>query len=143
MRLSNTPSWSTKHFHGWFLRTARDAFTPSAPYLMDFRTRQPEHGLSFGYVLPTGPREALVEYTAFSARPLTDKAYDHALRDYTGRVLGLPPDAFQVVGHERGVIPMTDAVLPRACGDSVFRIGAAGGATRPARTRRYSEDRHR
>lgn len=121
-----------QHFHGWFLRTARDAFTPSTPYLMDFRTRQPEHGLSFGYVLPTGPREALVEYTAFSARPLTDEAYDHALRDYTGRVLGLPPDAFQVVGHERGVIPMTDAVLPRACGDSVFRIGAAGGATRPA-----------
>lgn len=121
-----------QHFRGWFVRTARDAFTASTPYLMDFRTRQPAGALSFGYVLPFGPREALVEYTEFAERAVPEPAYAAALSDYTGRVLGLDHGGFEVVGHERGAIRMADARWPRRCGRSVFRIGAAGGATRPA-----------
>ncbi|MFI9244845.1 lycopene cyclase family protein [Streptomyces sp. NPDC053086] len=119
-----------QHFHGWFVRSVRPAFDPGTVDLMDFRTPQPADGLSFGYVLPTGPHEALVEYTEFSARPLTDSGYQAAVRHYVHDVLRLGD--IRVLATETGVIPMTDAPIPRQVGASVFRIGAAGGATRPA-----------
>ncbi|MEU3829353.1 lycopene cyclase family protein [Streptomyces sp. NPDC029080] len=119
-----------QHFHGWFVRTARPVSDPGTVDLMDFRTPQPADGLSFGYVLPTGPHEALVEYTEFSPRPLTDSGYRAAVRHYADDVLRLGDT--RVLATETGVIPMTDAPMPRRVGTSVFRIGAAGGATRPA-----------
>ncbi|WP_030609396.1 lycopene cyclase family protein [Streptomyces sclerotialus] len=119
-----------QHFRGWFVRTERPAFDPQEVRLMDFRTPQPSHGLSFGYVLPTGRRTALVEYTEFSAAPLSTDAYEAALRHYTQDVLGL--GGLSVTGTETGVIPMTDAPFARQAGPAVFRIGAAGGATRPS-----------
>ncbi|GAA0494502.1 lycopene cyclase family protein [Streptomyces olivaceiscleroticus] len=119
-----------QHFRGWFVRTERPVFDPQVVRLMDFRTPQPPHGLSFGYVLPTGPHTALVEYTEFSSAPLTTEAYEAALRHYTEDVLRL--GGLSVTGTETGVIPMTDAPFARRTGPAVFRIGAAGGATRPA-----------
>ncbi|WP_257155569.1 lycopene cyclase family protein [Streptomyces sp. Ru87] len=119
-----------QHFRGWFLRAEHDVFDPGAVTLMDFRTPQPAHGVSFGYVLPWTARDALVEYTEFSPAPLSRAAYDAALAHYTRAVLGVRGAG--VTGTEQGVIPMTDAVFPRRTGKRVFRIGAAGGATRPA-----------
>ncbi|MDX6764338.1 lycopene cyclase family protein, partial [Streptomyces sp. F8] len=119
-----------QHFHGWFVRTARPVFDRGTAELMDFRTPQPAHGLSFGYVLPTGPREALVEYTEFSPHVLTETGYEAALRHYAADVLALGD--LEVLATETGLIPMTDAPLPQRVGASVFRIGAAGGATRPS-----------
>ncbi|MFC9585686.1 lycopene cyclase family protein [Streptomyces yangpuensis] len=119
-----------QHFHGWFVRTARPAFDRATVELMDFRTPQPADGLSFGYVLPTGPCEALVEYTEFSPHVLTDSGYEAALRHYTADVLSLGD--LEILATETGLIPMTDAPIPRRVGASVFRIGAAGGATRPS-----------
>ncbi|WP_173265352.1 lycopene cyclase family protein [Streptomyces pacificus] len=119
-----------QHFRGWFVHTERPHFEPGVADLMDFRTPQPARGLSFGYVLPLGPREALVEYTEFSPAVLGTAAYERALRHYTGDVLGLGP--FRVTATEQGVIPMTDARFPRRTGKAVFPIGTAGGATRPS-----------
>jgi lycopene beta-cyclase len=119
-----------QHFRGWFVTTEEDRFDPSVAELMDFRTRQPARGLSFSYVLPFGPRHALVEYTEFSAAILDRQAYDAELWHYTRHVR--PLGAFTVTGTEQGVIPMTDGVFPRRTGRSVFRLGAAGGATRPS-----------
>ncbi|MEV0977638.1 lycopene cyclase family protein [Streptomyces sp. NPDC049915] len=119
-----------QHFHGVFVRTSRPLFDPGVAELMDFRTPQPADGLSFGYVLPTGPHEALVEYTEFSPRTLTAHGYDAAVRHYADDVLRLGER--EVLATETGVIPMTDAPIARQTGASVFRIGAAGGATRPA-----------
>src|SRR5690606_37088575 len=76
------------------------------------------------------PDRALVEYTEFSRAPLTTEAYEAALGQYARHVLRLGP--FTVEAAEQGVIPMTDARFPRRAGASVFRIGTAGGATRPA-----------
>ncbi|MER7056361.1 MULTISPECIES: lycopene cyclase family protein [unclassified Streptomyces] len=119
-----------QHFRGWFVRTERPVFDPGVVDLMDFRTGQPGRGLSFGYVLPTGRHTALVEYTEFGPAPLTSDAYDSALEDYTRRVLRT--GATEVLSTEQGVIPMTDAAFERRAEGSgaVFRIGAAGGATR-------------
>lgn len=119
-----------QHFRGWFVRTDQPAFDPQVADLMDFRTPQPARGLSFGYVLPLGPCEALVEYTEFSPAVLRTDDYDHALRGYTEDILRL--GAFEIAAVEQGVIPMTDGRFPRRAGDSVFRIGTAGGATRPS-----------
>ncbi|WP_431962526.1 lycopene cyclase family protein [Actinacidiphila sp. bgisy160] len=119
-----------QHFRGWFLTTRADHFEPGVADLMDFRTRQPALGLSFAYVLPFSPREALVEYTEFSAAPLTESAYDAALEDYVLRTWRAA--AYEVTAAEQGVIPMTDGRFPRRAGRSVFPIGVAGGATRPS-----------
>ncbi|MFJ1808128.1 MULTISPECIES: lycopene cyclase family protein [unclassified Streptomyces] len=119
-----------QHFHGWFVRADRPVFDLGTVDLMDFRTPQPSRGLSFGYVLPTGDRQALVEYTEFSPEVLSAQGYDAALRHYTEDVLGLT--GLEVVSTETGVIPMTDAPFARQTAPSVFRIGAAGGATRPS-----------
>ncbi|MEU4265892.1 lycopene cyclase family protein [Streptomyces argenteolus] len=119
-----------QHFRGWFVRTATPCFDPDVADLMDFRVPQPAHGLAFGYVLPLAPDRALVEYTEFSRAALSTTAYETALRHYTNDVLHLGP--LTVESAEQGVIPMTDARFPRRTGQSVFRIGAAGGATRPA-----------
>lgn len=119
-----------QHFRGWFVRTARPVFDPDSVELMDFRTPQPERGLAFSYVLPTSPHTALVEYTQFSPSVLPSGEYDHALRAYLDTVLAV--GAYDVEAREEGVIPMTDARFARQSGQSVFRIGAAGGATRPS-----------
>ncbi|MFJ5559305.1 lycopene cyclase family protein [Streptomyces sp. NPDC093250] len=119
-----------QHFHGWFVRTEQPVFDPGTADLMDFRTPQPATGLSFGYVLPLGRHEALVEYTEFSPHPLTAAGYASALRQYTRDVLRL--GELRILSQETGIIPMTDAPMPRQVGASVFRIGAAGGATRPS-----------
>ncbi|MFC4031128.1 lycopene cyclase family protein [Streptomyces polygonati] len=119
-----------QHFGGWFVRSDSPVFDPAVADLMDFRTPQPARGLSFGYVLPLDERAALVEYTEFSAAVLDGAGYEAALRHYTRDVLGLA--GLRVVSAEQGVIPMTDGPFPRRAGASVFRIGGAGGATRPA-----------
>ncbi|MFF4650714.1 lycopene cyclase family protein [Streptomyces sp. NPDC001380] len=119
-----------QHFRGWFVRTPAPVFDPGAALLMDFRLPQPPRGVAFGYVLPTGPREALVEYTLFSRARLDGPAYDAGLEHYLREVLGVAE--FEVTGTEEGAVPMTDAAFPRRTGARTFRIGTAGGATRPA-----------
>ncbi|WJV44108.1 lycopene cyclase family protein [Streptomyces flavofungini] len=119
-----------QHFRGWFVQTATERFDPAVADLMDFRVPQPRHGLAFGYVLPLAPDRALVEYTQFSRAPLSTDAYDAALAHYSREVLGL--GAWTVEAAEQGVIPMTDGRFPRRVSPCVYRIGAAGGATRPA-----------
>ncbi|MFG2666859.1 lycopene cyclase family protein [Streptomyces sp. NPDC048387] len=119
-----------QHFRGWFVRCERPAFDPGTVELMDFRTPQPAYGLSFGYVLPLSPHEALVEYTEFGRAPLPRASYNWALRHYAARVLGLGP--YRVTGTEQGAIAMTDGRYARRAGRHVFRIGAAGGAVRPS-----------
>ncbi|MGW6055469.1 lycopene cyclase family protein [Streptomyces sp. NPDC055189] len=121
-----------QHFRGWFLRADRPVFEPGVADLMDFRTPQPDHGLAFGYVLPTSPYEALVEYTQFSASVLDERAYDRALGMYLANQLGVEAGHFDIRRTEQGVIPMTDARFRQRPGRSVFRIGTAGGATRPS-----------
>jgi lycopene beta-cyclase len=112
------------------VRFSHDVFDPDLPVLMDFSVPQPGRGVAFGYVLPSSPRRALVEYTEFSPARLADGAYDRALHTYLHRRFGATPRDYVIDHIEDGAIPMTDAVHARRAGDSVFRIGTAGGATR-------------
>lgn len=120
-----------QHFRGLVVRADRDAFDADLPLLMDFTTPQPAAGLSFGYCLPSDARSALVEYTEFSPTVLDDAGYARALEAYLPHVLG--GDVPHVVEHvEQGVIPMTDGLFARRAGRRVFRLGTAGGASRPS-----------
>ncbi|WP_336923966.1 lycopene cyclase family protein [Aquipuribacter sp. SD81] len=118
-----------QHFRGWTLPAgAVPGLDPAVAELMDFRTPQPERGLSFGYVLPLPDGRALAEYTEFSPARLDDAGYDRALRAYLDRLgvaAGVQPEHV-----ETGAIPMTDARFARSAGPRVLRLGTAGGATR-------------
>ncbi|SCE91768.1 lycopene beta-cyclase [Micromonospora marina] len=123
-------SW-LQHFRGWWLAADRPTFDRQRAVLMDFRTPQPDRGVSFGYVLPVDDRFALVEYTEFGPQLLDDAGYDAALRGYAG-LLGLDLTALRVREVEDGVIPMTDGPFDSRPSPRVVRLGTAGGATRPS-----------
>ncbi|WP_432519521.1 lycopene cyclase family protein [Kineococcus sp. SYSU DK006] len=118
-----------QHFLGRRIRAEQPVFDARTATLMDFRTPQPAGGVAFGYVLPTSPTEALVEYTEFSARLLTPERYAERLEEYLRRS-GI--GAHEVLAEERGVIPMTDARFPPDPRAGVLRWGAASGSVRPS-----------
>jgi lycopene beta-cyclase len=119
-----------QHFRGAVVRARTPVFDPDLPVLMDFTTPQPAVGLSFGYCLPSDAHEALVEYTEFSPT-LREGADVLALEAYVPHALG-GDIGHEVLHVEQGVIPMTDAAFRRRAGRRVFRLGTAGGATRPS-----------
>lgn len=117
-----------QHFKGWFIETDHPTFTPDCATLMDFRT--PQHGdARFLYVLPLSETKALVEYTIFSDKLLSDGEYDETLRDYIGDILGIP--SYRIMEKERGAIPMTDLQLQWDGASRVVPIGTLGGAVKP------------
>lgn len=116
-----------QHFRGRWLSGA--GLDPAAATLMDFTVPQPESGLAFGYVLPVDWSDALVEYTVFSRTRLASADYDAVLDRLCAR-LGVAGAI--VESTEDGVIPMTDGGFARRVAPHVYRLGTAGGATRPA-----------
>ncbi len=118
-----------QHFRGWTVRFDRPVLDPRLPTLMDFRPVQPGRGVAFGYCLPLDEQRALVEYTEFSRQRLAPAEYDRALAGYLTDRWGV---GYTIEEQEDGVIPMTDAPFARRVGASVFRLGTAGGATRPS-----------
>ena len=132
------PRWTgstalLQHFRGWTVRFDRPVLDPGLATLMDFQVPQPGSGVAFAYCLPYDDRRALVEYTEFSRERLRSDEYDRALRRYLSRRWQVEPGrGVEVEAVEDGVIPMTDAPFARRIGQRVFRVGTAGGATRPA-----------
>ncbi len=121
-----------QHFRGQVLTFDRPLVDPSTPLLMDFRTPQPSRGVSFGYVLPLAADRALVEYTEFSRHRLDDAGYRDRLSAYLSTLFGAAADRARVEESEDGAIPMTDAVHRTRAGPGWYRMGTAGGATRPS-----------
>ncbi len=123
-----------QHFRGWRVAFHHAALDPELPVLMDFSVPQPERGTAFCYVLPTDRRTGLIEYTLFSRERLPSAAYDDALQNYLVDRWGTggAPGTYRIEEIEDGVIPMSDAVFSSRVGERVFRLGTAGGATRPS-----------
>ena len=124
-----------QHFTGWVIETEQDAFDVTTPTLMDFRVAQPvirdmRGDTRFVYVMPFGPRQALVEYTVFSPELLRDDEYRAWLREYIHEFLGL--DEYAIHEEEHGVIPMTDVPFDTFNSPCVMNIGTAGGRTKPS-----------
>ncbi|WP_151086581.1 lycopene cyclase family protein [Hymenobacter baengnokdamensis] len=120
-----------QHFVGWEIETERDVFDPQVVEFMDFRGKQ-QHEARFMYVLPFGPRRALVEYTLFSGQPLAKEEYERYLLEYVTNTLQLKPGDYQVIAQEQGAIPMTDHPLPARTGAHVINLGTRAGRAKPS-----------
>jgi lycopene beta-cyclase len=120
-----------QHFVGLVVRTERPIFEPAVATLMDFRQARAEGDPrmpAFIYVLPTSPREALVENTFFGPSMMEKERYEANVRRWLeARGAG----AFDVLHHERGAIPMRTDAIDRGSG-RVRRVGIAGGAAKPS-----------
>jgi len=105
-----------------------DAFDATTATLMDVQ-RDTDDGFHFFYVLPFGPREALIENTYFARRPLSRARLDYELDAYITRRIGAVQPA---AGYrEVGSIPMSSSLqLPKRTA-RVIPIGLRGGCARP------------
>ena len=119
-----------QHFVGWEIETVRDVFDPAVVEFMDFRGAQ-QHEARFMYVLPFGPRRALVEYTLFSGQRLPPAEYVAHLRAYLAG-LGLADSDYRILEEEAGDIPMSDHPLPARAGRRILHLGTRGGRAKPS-----------
>jgi lycopene beta-cyclase len=120
-----------QHFLGWEIETTRDVFDPAVVEFMDFRGAQ-QHEARFMYVLPFGPRRALVEYTLFSAKMLDKSEYEAHLLDYLENTLKLTTADYHITATEVGAIPMTDHPLPTGVGAHIINLGTRAGRAKPS-----------
>ena len=134
--------WVPQKFLGLRIRAERPIFDPERCTLMDFSVDQ-SRGLRFAYVLPTGEKEALVENVYLSEAEILAAEHRAEIGTYLESRYGLAPGGYEVLGEERGYIPMTNHSFPRRPGERVHNIGMLGGETRPStgytflRTQRY------
>ena len=111
--------------------TLRPVFDPDRVTLMDFGVDQ-SRGLRFAYVLPFSEREALVESVYLSEAAAGPETYRAEIEAYLEEAYGLGAQEYEVLGEERGYIPMTDPRFPRRVGERAYAIGMLGGETRPS-----------
>lgn len=114
-----------QHFKGYYLETPTPAFDPDMAYFMDFSVPQNSE-TRFGYVLPLGERNALVEFTIFSENLLSEEEYERLLNDYIHQNLGI--GQYKIHEKEFGIIPMTDLPFRRKEGKTMVNIGLRGGS---------------
>ena len=113
-----------QHFLGWFVNVEDDVFEPDQATFMDFQIPQ-KGNTRFMYVLPLSKREALLEYTLFSAEPLKEEEYEAGIEEYLKHKLKVKK--YQVVEKESGNIPMTCYPLWESATKRIIPIGMAGG----------------
>jgi lycopene beta-cyclase len=120
-----------QHFVGWEVETTQDVFNPDVMELMDFRGPQ-HHEARFIYVLPFGPRRALVEYTLFSAQMLEKNEYEAHILEYLKDTLGMSRSQYRITAEEIGAIPMTDHPLLAREGARIINLGTRAGRAKPS-----------
>lgn len=125
-KLSKDELWLLQHFKGWIIETEEDLFDESAATFMDFRIDQ-NFGTAFCYVLPFNSKQALIEYTLFSADLLEQEQYDNGLQSYIEKVLKI--SSYKILEKEFGVIPMTNFRFTSRH-NNIINIGTAGGQTK-------------
>jgi len=123
--------WVPQKFLGRRVWAARPVFNPERVTLMDFSVDQ-SRGLRFAYVLPFSEREALVESVYLSDAKVEPETYRAEIGAYLEEAYGLGDREYEVLGEERGYIPMTDHRFPRRVGERTYAIGMLGGETRPS-----------
>jgi lycopene beta-cyclase len=142
---TNQPAYHNllQHFKGWVIKTEKPCFDPKQPEIMDFRVEQ--HGdCRFVYVMPFDANTALVEFTLFNDKLMTDAEYDADILQYMVRFLDT--GTYQITETEYGVIPMSDTHTEENPSEHIVRIGTSGGHTKAStgytfqRTQRYLRD---
>jgi lycopene beta-cyclase len=120
------PQALCQRFMGWEIHTEQDCFDTDVVELMDFR--RSSNGLHFFYVLPYGPRDALVESTWLSP-------FSHQ-HDYEAELNGYLQERFGVttrreVYQEQGCLNL-QMPPPPALGARIVPLGRTAGTLRPS-----------
>ena len=123
---ATAPPTLAQHFVGWEIETHADVFEAATLDLMDFKPA--DDGLHFFYVLPYGPRRALVETTWVSA-PGLHHDYAAQLESYIARRWANP--GYRKVYEERGSLPL-DPVASGPVHGPIVTVGRAAGTLRPS-----------
>ena len=125
-RLNTNATALGQHFMGWEITTDTDCFTTDTVELMDFqRTRA---GLHFFYVLPYGPRRALIETTWISDKQ-HQPDYSAELQAYISRRYGI--ESAQVSYREQGWLDLQ--MQPTDSNSTgITPLGRGAGTLRPS-----------
>ena len=113
-----------QHFLGWFIKTETPVFNENEARFMDFSIPQ-QGNTRFMYVLPNSPTEALVEYTLFSKKTLSNPEYEEAISSYMKTHYAT--ENYTITEKEQGSIPMTCYNFGKHNTKNVMHIGIAGG----------------
>ena len=120
------PEALCQRFMGWEIHTEADCFDTDVVELMDFR--RSSNGLHFFYVLPYGPRHALVESTWLS--PFSHKHdYEPELRGYLQERFGVA--THREVYQEQGCLNL-QMPPPPVSGAHIVPLGRTAGTLRPS-----------
>jgi lycopene beta-cyclase len=113
-----------QHFKGRVVQFDTPVFNKQIAKLMDFNVPQ-QGATAFMYQLPLNEKEALVEYTIFSANVLEISEYDKVLDAYLANEFsGMK---YSITHEEIGAIPMTQITLASTVAP-IYTIGALGAA---------------
>jgi lycopene beta-cyclase len=124
------PPALAQHFAGWEIETDADVFDTGTLDLMDFVPAR--DGLHFFYVLPYGPRRALIEATWVSAPGLHHDYGAQLERDVEKRFFAQHGKFnFKRVYEEQGSLALDPVPLADHSGP-VVKIGRAAGTLRPS-----------
>ena len=115
-----------QHFIGWFIKTKLEQFDPNKILFMDFNIEQKKE-TRFLYVLPLDSKNALVEYTLFSANLLEKKEYEEGIISY---LKNQRITEYEIEEKEKGNIPMSSFPFDQFNTPSLLNIGTAGGWTK-------------
>lgn len=118
-----------QHFKGWVIETNTDCFNDECPTFMDFSIEQ-HNDCRFVYIIPHNKRKALIEYTGFSPKSISDTEYDLFLKQYIEQKLNLKN--YSITEIEKGEIPMAESEFTNPFGNRVVNIGTAGGYSKPS-----------
>jgi len=113
-----------QHFKGWVIKTESDVFDADKVTMMDYRLKDGNQ-TTFTYVLPFSKREALVEFTYFTAHTVDESVYDDYIKTYIKDYLNI--HTYKVVETEMGQIPMTNYDFGKFNTQKITKIGTGGG----------------
>ena len=117
-----------QHFKGWTIKTKNKYFDDKKATIMDFSIDQ-KNETRFFYILPVSSNEALIEYTLFSKKELSDFEYDQEISNYL-KDKGISD--YKITSNEKGVIPMTCFDYSKYNTKNLINIGTSGGWTKPS-----------
>ena len=116
-----------QHFKGKFIETEQPFFEEGVATLMDFTIPQ-NNECRFMYVLPVSATKALMEFTVFSEKLLSESEYESELTQYIDKKLKY--HSYKITEEEFGVIPMYNQPFPKKLNEHVINIGTSGGASK-------------
>jgi lycopene beta-cyclase len=117
----------TQVFSGWTIESVDDLFDPNTITMMDFGN-QTDDKFDFVYVLPFSKNKGLVEFTAYSSEPISEKTLERSLQNHLERLTNSRP--YTITFRETGIIPMSTLITPKPISKKILPIGTAAGWTK-------------